>query len=953
MHRFHPLSVLGALLLAALLAVPCGGQARFTNPVLHQDFSDPDICRVGEDYYLTASSFNCFPGLPVLHSRDLVHWRQVGAALTDYPGEGFTAPEDDFHGTVQHGNGVWAPAIRYHDGWFYIFAGDPDRGIFMVRTKDPRGTWEPPVWLVRGKGFIDPCPLWDEDGKAYLSHAAAGSRAGLKSVLWVAPMRPDGTALLGPSRAVFDGHLTQPTIEGTKFYRREGYYYIFAPAGGVATGWQTVLRSRSPFGPFEEKVVLAWAPGTVNGPHQGGWVEAPDGSHWFLHFQDKEAYGRIVHLQPMAWREDGWPVIGEDPDGDGVGRPVSRWKVPSFDADAENNSDTGPYGLGWDWQYPAVPSAFWHMALPEGGVRLYSVEQAAPGLWNCPNLLQRKFPAERFTVEARLRFRPNPQLKEKGETAGFVVMGTDYAGLFLVDTPEGAALQYRRCKQAPKGGEEETEPLCVLPYAFENQAFEYASGNVPAVAYPPRAEAQLWVRLEVRPKAVEGNVPEAVCRFSWSRDGKRWERMQKTFNAAPGRWIGAKFGFFCNRYAPKNDAGWLDVTELFMKPEFAPLEGFVYEEAEVPDYTLPELLRMEDGRPVGNRRQWESRRKELLALFESEMFGTAPPRPEGESWTLLAEDPAALGGKATRQEVRVNLGGGEYLTLLLYRPNGAEGPVPAFLGVNFFGNHTVSEDPGIGLPDTLRCRRNFVLDARGSQAHRWPLDTILSRGYAVATFCCEDVAPDDERDYAQRVMRLYQGYTWGGLAAWAWGLSRAMDYLENCPAIGPVAVFGHSRMGKAALWAAMQDERFAMYISDASGCGGAALSRRRYGETLRRINTHFPHWFTPRFHCYNDNEPLLPFDQHEALALIAPRPVYLESASEDRWSDPHGEFLGLAKAAPAYALYGLQTLTEADEPGVEEPVTRGPSGYHIRRGRHQILLYDWLQFLDFADKWLR
>jgi len=916
-----------------LLMVACKGshkavQPRFeyTNPILHLDYSDPDVCRVGDDYYMTASSFNCFPGLPILHSRDLVHWEQISAALTDYPDEAFRS-------SVQHGNGVWAPAIRFHNGWFYIYVGDPDRGIFMVRTQDPAGEWEKPVWVVREKGFIDPCPFWDEDGKAYLSHALAGSRAGLKSVVLVAPLSADGTCLDGLSRIVYDGHLTQPTIEGTKFYKRGEYYYIFAPAGGVATGWQTVLRSQSPWGPFEEKVVLAWAPGTVNGPHQGAWVQAADGSDWFIHFQDKGAYGRIVHLQPMSWADNDWPVIGEDPDGDGVGQPVAEYRFPG---------QSMPCCLNGQWQYPAVPQATWHMALPEGGLRLYSVEQETGTLWNCRNVIQQKFPAERFTVQARLSFRPNPLLKEKGETAGFVVMGNDYAGLFLVDTPEGAELQYSMCQDAGKGGQEETIGLETIPYIFERQEFPYSSANVPAVNYPDRPQAELWVKLEVRAKAVEGNVPDAVCRFYWSRDGKRWNKISQSFTARPELWIGAKFGFFCNRYAPKNDSGWLDVTELRVKPEYAPLEGFIYDEADVPEYTLPEIQSR-------SKNEWGKERRKMLALFEKEMYGSAPGRPADESFELIAQDLEALGGKAIRREVRVNLGEGEYLTLLIYEPKDAEKPIRTFLGLNFFGNHTINEDPGIGLPDSLRYRSDFTLDARGSQSHRWPLDTIISRGYAVATFCCEDISPDNEWECDKRVKRLYPGYTWGSLAAWAWGLSRAMDYLETCPEIGPVAVFGHSRMGKAALWAAAIDQRFAMYISDASGCGGAAISRRCYGETLRRINTHFPHWFTERYHAYSDNEDCLPFDQHQALALIAPRPLYLESASEDRWSDPHGEYLGLALAAPVYKLYGFDTLSIDDEPGVEEPVAKGPTGYHIRKGKHQILLYDWLQFLNFAD----
>ena len=546
-----------------LLATACSGRQPvfdemvYSNPILHMDFSDPDVCRVGEDYYMTASSFNCFPGLPILHSRDLVHWEQIGAALTDYPCDGSA---DDFCTTVQHGKAVWAPAIRFHNGWFYIYVGDPDRGIFMVRTQDPAGRWEPPVWVVRQKGFIDPCPLWEADGTAWLSHGLAGSRAGLKSVLFVAPMAADGCSLIGPSRMVYDGHQTQPTIEGTKFYRRNGWYYIFSPAGGVATGWQTVLRARDPFGPYEERIVMAWAPGTVNGPHQGAWVSAPDGSDWFLHFQDKGAYGRIVHLQPLTWQADDWPLIGEDPDGDGVGQPVASGSVRGA-AMPGSEKPVGPYGLSYDWQYPAIPSPYWHMALPDGGVRLFSVEQAWPytSLWDCPNVLQQKFPAEAFTVTARMSFWPNPQLKQRGETAGFVVMGNDYAGLRLTDTADGAVLAYMECLGASKGAAETVTPLCTIPYTAHPQPHRYESRNVPLVNYPDRQEAVLWVRLEVTPRPVEGNVPDAVCHFSYSLDGENWTPAGREFLARPELWIGAKWGFFCNRFSPKNDAGWVDI----------------------------------------------------------------------------------------------------------------------------------------------------------------------------------------------------------------------------------------------------------------------------------------------------------------------------------------------------------------------------------------------------------
>jgi hypothetical protein len=410
-------------------------------------------------------------------------------------------------------------------------------------------------------------------------------------VVFVAPLSADGTRLEGPSRIVFDGHLTQPTIEGTKFYKRGEWYYIFAPAGGVATGWQTVLRSASPWGPWEERIVMAWAPGTVNGPHQGAWVTAPDGSDWFLHFQDKGAYGRILHLQPMAWQADGWPIIGEDPDGDGVGQPVKTWEIPPLppvgrndktlvgrndktlvgrndrnpsviSSGAEGGVEKSPYGLPLEWQYPTIPSPYWHFALPDGGIRLYSVIQkdSEANLWNCPNLLLQKFPAEQFTVTARLSFMPNPALK--GEQAGFLVQGDDYAGLRLTDTPDGAQLDYVSCLNAPKGTAEQVTPLTVLPYSLREPDFPHASGNVPAVKYPTFRQAEIWVRLSVKPRAVKGNVPDAVCHFSYSLDGKHFKAVNAEFIAQPELWIGAKFGFYCNRPVWKNDGGWLDIQDL-------------------------------------------------------------------------------------------------------------------------------------------------------------------------------------------------------------------------------------------------------------------------------------------------------------------------------------------------------------------------------------------------------
>lgn len=568
----------------------------YINPVLNADYSDPDVCRVGDDFYMTSSSFGCFPGLQILHSTDLVNWEIIGAALTDYPGPNWSDDKawetlgqnldipannppgaHEWRTIPQHGNGVWAPAIRYHNGEFYIYCGDPDRGIFMVKTEDPRGRWTDPVWVVKAKGFIDPCPLWDEDGKAYLSHGCAGSRAGLKSVLFVAPMSPDGSRLLAPGKIVYDGHETQPTIEGTKFYMKDGRYYIFSPAGGVPTGWQVVLRSDSPWGPYEEKVVMAEGNSGINGPHQGAWIETGKGEHWFMHFQDKDAYGRVVHLQPMQWSEDGWPVIGIDKDGDGVGEPVRKYRKPDLASSGvyqpADSDDFSNRGLGLQWQWHGVPSPYWYYLNPAareamtnglGSLRLYSVDQREGwrNLGDTPNLLMQKTPADSFTATAKISFIPNPQLKEKGESCGFVLMGEDYAAIRLVDTDNGTILQYVECQDALKGTSEtvihETAvPSQPLPEAYSNK---YSSVSVPSAAKTEYKRTDIFVRMTVKPRERKGDVPDMTAQFSYSLDGKNWiETKDKEFIARPGKWIGAKFGFFCNRHASKNDSGWMEI----------------------------------------------------------------------------------------------------------------------------------------------------------------------------------------------------------------------------------------------------------------------------------------------------------------------------------------------------------------------------------------------------------
>lgn len=395
-------------------------------------------------------------------------------------------------------------------------------------------------------------------------------------MLFVAPLSEDGSSLLAPARIVYDGHRTQPTIEGTKFYKFRGHYYIFSPAGGVPTGWQVVLRAESPYGPYAERVVMAQGNSPVNGPHQGAWVDTPSGEHWFLHFQDKDAYGRVVHLQPMIWTEDDWPVIGLDPDGDGVGEPVKKYRKPDLKESGNfqpaESDDFASVDLGLQWQWNAVPSPYWSFAGPgnagetgcKGGLKLYSVEQA-PGwknLSDTPNLLLQKFPADKFSFTAKLHFVPNPQLKERGENCGLTVFGLDYFALELLDTPEGVVLQAVECRDALRGSAEKLLasvplPSAALPVPYSDR---YMSTTVPPVAPLAYRETTLWVRVIVEPAPREGNVPDALCRFEYSLDGLHWQALPDEdyrFAARPGKWVGAKVGFFCNRHSSKNDSGYL------------------------------------------------------------------------------------------------------------------------------------------------------------------------------------------------------------------------------------------------------------------------------------------------------------------------------------------------------------------------------------------------------------
>jgi len=498
------------------------GDGTYRNPILHADYSDPDVVRVGDDFYLVGSSFNAVPGLPILHSRDLVNWTIIGHALPRQP------PLDVFS-KPQHGNGVWAPAIRYHNSEFYIFYPDPDYGIYLIKAKDPAGPWSEPLLIKAAKGWIDPCPFWDDDGKAYLISAFARSRAGIKSILVLSRMSEDGTKLLDDSAMVFDGHEQDPTVEGPKLYKRNGYYYIFAPAGGVESGWQLALRSKNIYGPYERRVVLAQGKTNINGPHQGAWVETQTGESWFIHFQDKGAYGRVVHLQPMKWVND-WPIIGVSPNSDGTGEPVLNNRKPNVArsypiATPADSDEFNEQRLGFQWQWQANPQLSW--AFPSaayGFLRLLTVPlpSDARNFWDVPNLVLQKFPAQAFTATTKVTF----TARNDGERTGLIIMGLDYAYLSAQKKSDGLYISQTICQDADKGSTEKETAAVKL----EGSTF--------------------WLRVRVEEKA--------VCSFSFSTDGKTFVPLGQSFKTRQGRWIGAKVGIFAVGKTPASEMGHAD-----------------------------------------------------------------------------------------------------------------------------------------------------------------------------------------------------------------------------------------------------------------------------------------------------------------------------------------------------------------------------------------------------------
>ncbi len=581
------------------------GDGTYQNPVLFADYSDPDAIRVGDDYYLIASSFLASPGLPILHSKDLVNWTIINHVFAQQPPvEYFSRP--------RHGQGVWAPALRHHDGKFWIFYPDPDFGIYLTTATDPAGTWSQPVLCKSGKGLIDPCPFWDDDGRLYLIHGWAKSRSGISNLLTLHQLSADGTRVLdaGQHLETVDGRTNDvgrviidanklpgwKTLEGPKLYKRGGWYYVFAPAGGVATGYQAVFRSKQLYGPYEARNVLDQGTTAINGPHQGAWVDTPSGEDWFLHFQDRGAFGRVVHLQPMVWR-DGWPVIGTDPDGDGKGEPVLVARKPNVSSPAvaqaslpaisgsaapqltgteagaaasvpststsnlnspsavapaslpafptpaapQTSDEFAAPVLGLQWQWNANPRPDWlSFTARPGFLRLASVPAPATRNDGSPSP-QSLYDAPNFLLQkfSAPAFSATTVLEfaplADGETAGLVVFGYNYAVLGLRRSGTETRLVLRVNLDANQPGQQERE-LASLP--------------------APVGPVYLRVTVDTT----------ALCRFAYSFDNHTFTAIGKPFQATVDRWIGAKFGLIATAAPAATATGHADFDWFHVTP---------------------------------------------------------------------------------------------------------------------------------------------------------------------------------------------------------------------------------------------------------------------------------------------------------------------------------------------------------------------------------------------------
>lgn len=467
---------------------------QYCNPILYMDLSDPDVIRVGEDFYMTSSSFTYVPGLPILHSRDLVHWEIIGYAAGRLPSPRYDRPA--------HGCGIWAPSIRYHQGTFYIYACMPDEGLFAWTAENPAGPWQCHL-VKRVTGWIDPCPLFEEDA-VWLIHGFAASRVGINNILYIHRLSEDGLSVLDKGQRVYDGaEHGDVTVEGPKLYRRKGVYWILCPAGGVKQGYQLALRSERLFGPYERRVVLSQGASSVNGPHQGGWVEDGRGGDWFIHFQDVGPYGRVPHLQPVDW-SDGWPVMGDKgtpvPQGT-VDLPPFPLSIPLCDLFEE---EIGPV-----WQWQANPDPAWYTLL-KPGLRLHAAP--AERLDQAGHFLSRLMTCRSFDLDVRMTLSPAGP-----HSAGVGLMGNSYVFAAL----GGGALRLVR-----GGAEEQERPVLARPYE----------------------KTELTLRLRVR----EGQVS-----FFFGADEGSLTALGEAFPMAPGGWTGARPGIFCT-----GDAGYADIHSV-------------------------------------------------------------------------------------------------------------------------------------------------------------------------------------------------------------------------------------------------------------------------------------------------------------------------------------------------------------------------------------------------------
>lgn len=509
-----------ALLLMPLLAgaqvwVADNGDGTYRNPIIHADYSDPDVIRTGDDYYMVASSFTCAPGIPVLHSKDLVNWTIINHVYPRIPRGRYDRPA--------HGQGSWAPSIRYHKGRYYVYFCTPEEGLYVAYTSHPAKKWTLKHVLDVAQ-WEDPCPLWDDDGQAYLvrSKLCGGP-------VYLHRMSPDGLEVLDNGKIIYWDDTENPVLEGLKTLKRDGWYYILAPAGGVATGWQTVLRSRNIEGPYESRKVLEEGNG-VNGPHQGGFVETQTGEWWFVHFQDKGVCGRIVHLQPGGWK-DGWPVMGVDIDNDGCGEPVLTYRKPNVgkewpaqEPQTSDEFDGRTLGLQWQWQ--AAPRKEWYtLNARKGHIRLYAC--AAPteegNLYYSGNLMLQKFPAPVFTATAKMYV----GALQEGERAGLVTMGNYYTYLGVTQREGKRVITLTEVRQ---------EGCSRMPRDIETH---------------PCPTDTVWLRMRV--------TDEAKCQYAYSTDGTHFKVLEPRLHIDKGQWIGAKVGLFCVNPDTRHGKGYTDV----------------------------------------------------------------------------------------------------------------------------------------------------------------------------------------------------------------------------------------------------------------------------------------------------------------------------------------------------------------------------------------------------------